>query len=149
MSADPTAEAKASRPSDETRGCLVGCLIIVVLGIIAFFPLVINSPYTHLYEFKYHYTVDIPARVLQILPPGFPTELAFRPPRYVVLPPRIKAIIISLAATSLACLLFVILYALRRILPWAVRLVMGLIWAVILIWILISICNWLTTPITL
>jgi hypothetical protein len=149
MNTDPAAERNASRPGEGIRGVLVGCVLIAAIGIIAVFPWAYNLPYTYIHEFKYHYWIEFPAQVLQVLPAGFPSGIPIRPPRYVILPPNLKAIGISLVVTSLACLVFVILYALRWTLPSIVRLALGLISFLLLAVILISICRWLFTPITM
>lgn len=148
MSNDLAAEGKALNPGEGARGCLVGCTLIAALGIIGVFPWARSLPYTLVIKFPYHYVLEIPARIVRFLPAGFPSELAFRPPAMVELPPNLKGVLISLVVTSLAGLLFIILYAMRKTVPWIVRLVMGVISYVLLFWVLLSICRWLFTPST-
>lgn len=147
MSNDLAAQSKADPPREDKRGFWAGCLIIAALGMIAVFPWARDLPYTYVHKFPYHYFVDIPAWILRFLPPYFPSQIAFKPPASVELPPNLKGVLISLVVTGLACLLFVILYALRNTVPRMVQLVMFLINCALLILILSSICRWLLTPI--
>ena len=147
MSSNPAAESKADQPGEGIRGFLVGCMLIVALGLIGVFPWARDLPYTIVFKFPYHFFLEIPAGIARFLPPGFPSEIAFRPPATVELPPNLKGVLISLVVTWLACLLFVILYAMRKTVPLIVRLAMGVISYLLLGWILFSICRWLFIPI--
>jgi hypothetical protein len=147
MSADPAAKRKASRPGVGIRGILVGCILMTAIGIIALIPWAYNSPTTRIYEFKKHYSWEIPAQILRALPPGYPSEIAFRPPRYLVLPPALKAILLSLAITLVACGLIIAisflrnLYAARWNLPWPAQLALGILGYMLLAWFLVSTCR--------
>jgi hypothetical protein len=140
-------EKKTAKPKNDDKGCLIGCLIIAVLGVIGIFPWVRNFPYSYPIGFSDHYLiVEIPAFIARYLPAGFPTEIPFQPPRYVTLPPNLMGILISLVITCLACLLFVILYTLRGTVPWIVRLAISLVGLLVLGWIVQAILNWLFMP---
>lgn len=146
MSNVSTVEAKPSVPDDSARGCLIGCLIIAALGIIAVFPWVSNLP-SYTLTFDNHYYFEIPPFIVQYLPPGYPTEIpVFRPPHQYVVPPNLQGVIISLLITSLACLFFMILYALRKTVPWIVRLALAVIEILLLAWVLLTIVRWLLAP---
>jgi hypothetical protein len=146
MSNDPATEAKSSKPDDGARGCLIGCLIIAALGIIAVFPWFSNLPSRTL-TFDNHYFIEIPAFLAQYLPPGYPTEIPiFQPPHKYTLPPNLQGVLISLLITSLACLFFMILYALRKTVPWIVRLTMAVIQIILLIWVFVTMVRWLLAP---
>lgn len=137
-------EKKTTKPENDDKGWLIGCLIIAVLGVIGIFPWVRSFPYS--IEFQNHYFVEIPEFIARFLPAGFPAEIAFQPPRYVTLPPNLMGILISLLITGLACLLFVILYTLRGTVPLFVRLAIFVVGSSVLVWIVLVILNWLFMP---
>lgn len=145
MSIDSVAEEKSQKSSEEARGCLIGCLIIAVLGIIAVFPWVRNLP-PFVIEFENHYILEFPTFITDYLPSGYPSGIAFTPPPYIVVPPNLQGVIISLLITALACIFFMILYALRNTVPFIVRLAIFLIEIFLLVWVLASIVRWLLAP---
>lgn len=139
-------EKKTTKPENDDKGCLIGSLIIAALGVIGIFPWVRSFPYSYTIEFPNHYFVEIPEFIARFLPAGFPSEIAFQPPRYVTLPPNLMGILISLVITGLACLLFVILYTLRGTVPLFVRSAIFVVGLSALIWIVLVILNWLFMP---
>lgn len=145
MSIDTVGEEKSANSSEGARGCLVGCIIIAVLGIIAVFPWVRNLP-PYVIEFENHYVLELPAFIAKYLPSGYPSGIAFTPPQYAELPPNLQGVIISLFITALACLFFMILYALRNTVPWIVRFALAVVEILLLIWVLLSIVRWLLAP---
>jgi hypothetical protein len=145
MSIDPVAEEKSRKSKEDARGCLVGCVIIAVLGIIAIFPWARNLP-PHVIEIENHYILEIPTFITDYFPPGYPTGIAFTPPAYVEIPPNLQGIIISLVITALACVFFMILYALRKTVPLFVQLAILLIEILLLVWVSAALIRWLLAP---
>jgi hypothetical protein len=57
--------------------------------------------------------------------------------------PNINGIYVSIAATAVVGFILVVLYALRRVVPWLARLAAALIAIALLAWLVYSIWSWL------